>query len=97
MGGGPLALPRPMVRETAGPRVGGKHTAAAEAAVREESSRVDVQGVAEFPVVVREVLSSTGPQSELDAAMATYAVTLGCLTAPRERLSTGAVSIGVRS
>ncbi|WP_157838284.1 hypothetical protein [Mycolicibacterium aromaticivorans] len=68
------------MRETAGPRVGGKHTAAAEAAVREESSRVDVQGVAEFPVVVREVLSSTGPQSELDAAMATYAVTLGCLT-----------------
>lgn len=41
---------------------------------------MDVEGVAEFPVVVRKVLSSTGPQSELNAAMATYGVTLGCLT-----------------
>jgi hypothetical protein len=40
---------------------------------------VDDQGVGEFPVVVRKVLSSTGPPSELSAAMATYGVTLGCL------------------
>jgi hypothetical protein len=40
---------------------------------------VDVQGVAEFPFVVREVLSSAGPQPELKAAMAITGVTLGCL------------------
>jgi hypothetical protein len=40
---------------------------------------VDVQGVAQFPFAAREVLSGTGPQSELKDAMPTYGVTLGCL------------------
>ena len=37
---------------------------------------MDVQGVAEFPFVVPEVLSSTGLESELKDAMPTHGVTL---------------------
>ncbi len=40
---------------------------------------MDTQGVAGFPVAVREIISTTASQSDIDELVATYGVTLSCL------------------